>query len=287
MNSGIRHLKIRDSEGAAVFPAIVQYPTEKASDGTTIGPYHFSATLDAPIAEGQFPVCAISHGGGGSHLLYRSIATYLAANGFIVISLEHPHDNRNDRSETNTDLAAVNRPWHVSLALDAVLTDSFFSAAADASRICAIGHSMGGYTALVLAGAQAWSRSGKSISTRVDPRIQGAVLLAPATDWFLAPTSLDNVRIPLLVIAAELDHVTPPSQIQQVLTRVPKSTSVTFEVVPSAGHYSFLTPFPAKMCRADFPPSMDPQGFDRENFHRELPRKIHEFLARLFPWRKA
>ena len=110
MGSGIRQIAIRDPQSGSSFPAIVQYPSEASSTGTSIGPYHFNATLDAPIAPGRFPVCVISHGGGGSHLLYRSIAGYLARKGFIVVSPEHPGDNRNDGSLSNTDTAAANRP---------------------------------------------------------------------------------------------------------------------------------------------------------------------------------
>ena len=32
------------------------------------------------------------------------------------------------------------------------------------------------------------------------------------------------------------------------------------------------------MKRADFPPSTDPEGFDRELFHKQLPIDILEFL---------
>lgn len=282
MNSGIRQLSIRDEKSLSNFPALVQYPTEQAPEGTTIGPYRFDATLDAPLADGKFPICVISHGGGGSHLLYRSIATYLAAEGFIAVSPEHPHDNRNDRSQSNTDLAAVNRPRHVSLAIDAILADAFFVGGADRSRICVIGHSMGGYTALALVGAQPWSRTGQAIPTRADSRVSCAVLLAPSTDWFLTPTSLQNVRTPLFVLAAEHDRVTPPNRIEQALAGLPRSTRLIFKVVPGAGHYSFLTPFPAKMRNPDFAPSMDPDGFDREQFHLELPRMIYEFFAGVF-----
>lgn len=279
MNSGIRQIEIRDSEGAAPFPAVLQYPTAESSAGTTIGPYHFDATPNAQPAAGLFPVCVISHGGGGSHLLYRSICTHLAVNGYVVVSPEHPGDNRNDRSQSNTDRAALDRPRHASLAIDAVLVDPIVGPVVDASRVGAIGHSMGGFTALALVGGRPWSRSGQPISTQADARVRAAVLLAPSTDWFLAPRSLAEVSVPLLVIAGERDHVTPPEAIRQALAGLPSGAPVTLDVVPGAGHYSFLTPFPAQMRRPDFLPSTDPDGFDREGFHAELPRRIQEFLT--------
>lgn len=283
MNSGIRHLAVDDPNGVMHFPAIVQYPTHAPSIGATIGPYTFDATLDAPLAsptaDSSYPVCVISHGGGGSHLLYRSIATYLAARGFIVVCPEHPHDNRNDRSQSDTDVAAANRPRHASLAIDAVIADPFFAREADGARVCVVGHSMGGFTALAMAGGRPWSRSRQPIPVSADPRLRAAVLLAPATDWFLAPESLAKVSVPLLVLAGEHDPVTPPQPIRDALAGLPASTPVTIAIVPGAGHFSFLTPFPPHMRRPDFPPSTDPEGFDREQFHRELPVRIHEFLA--------
>ena len=37
----------------------------------------------------------ISYGGGGDHLLYRTINGFLAQNGFVVVAPEHPGNNRN------------------------------------------------------------------------------------------------------------------------------------------------------------------------------------------------
>lgn len=282
MHSGLRHLSVYDPELQTSFPALVQYPTAEPSSGTQVGPYHFDATADAPLASGKFPVCVISHGGGGSHLLYRSIATHLAKNGHIVVCPEHPGDNRNDNSLSNSDIAAANRPRQASLAIDSVLESPFFSAAADPSRISAIGHSMGGYTALAMAGGQPWTRSGQPLSVQKDPRIGAAVLMAPSLGWFMAPGALDDVTAPLLVFAGGQDQITPLPTIRQALEQISNRSEITLQVVDDAGHFSFLSPFPDHMRRPGFPPSCDPEGFDREAFHQELPQKICVFLAKIF-----
>ena len=279
MESGVRQLKVQDPQIGKSFPAIVQYPSALPSKGHMIGPYHFDATLDAPLAPGRFPVCLISHGAGGSHLLYRSIASYLAKRGFILVSPEHPGDNRNDNSLSNTDTAAASRPRQASLAIDAVLLDELLGPAADPRRVCALGHSMGGYTALALAGGHPRSRAGQPIAVQADARVRAAVLLAPSTDWFLAPGSLADVRSPILVITGARDQLTPARNIEQALAGLPKGVLRDLIVVEGAGHHAFLTPFPAQMRQPGFMPATDPEGFDRERFHAQFPARIHGFLT--------
>ena len=58
------------------------------------------------------------------------------------------------------------------------------------------------------------------------------------------------------------------------------SERVIHRVIPNAGHYAFLSPFPASMVSAEFAPSQDPPGFDRVAFHQELHRDVFEFLRK-------
>lgn len=278
--AGLLTFTIADSELGLEYPALVCYPTDTSAGPTVIGPYTFDATRDAPIASGSHALAVISHGGGGSHLLYRSIATHLATNGWIVVCLEHPNDNRNDRSLVDTDSAAERRARHASLALDAVIAHPQLGVHVNLNRIAAIGHSMGGLTALCLVGGQPWSRSRVRLDVQHDARVRAAVLLAPASDWFMGPDSLGQVHTPLLVYVAEHDPVTPPARVRAVLERIPASTSCEIREVPNGGHFAFLTPFPEAMRRPDFPPSQDPLGFDRGAFHESLPAEIRTWLER-------
>jgi predicted dienelactone hydrolase len=278
MPAGLLTLSVHDGDLGLEYPAVVCYPTAEASAGTMLGPYHFDATRDAPIAPGPHPLAVLSHGGGGSHLLYRSIATHCAAHGWIVVCPEHPGDNRNDRTLVNTDTAAARRARHASLALDAVIAHPNLGPHVDAARIAAIGHSMGGLTALTLLGGQPWSKERVPLAVQHDARVRAAVLLAPATDWFMAPDALMRVQAPLLAYVAEHDPVTPPSRVRAVLAQLPPATPCEIRDVPGAGHFAFLTPFPEAMRRPDFPPSQDPPGFDRARFHERLPAEILAWL---------
>ena len=60
----------------------------------------------------------ISHGSGGSHLVYRTLAHHLARNGFIVGMPEHPFNNRNNNTLEGTVENLINRPRHIRTAID-------------------------------------------------------------------------------------------------------------------------------------------------------------------------
>ena len=63
-----------------------------------------------------------------------------------------------------------------------------------------------------------------------------------------------------------------------MLNDVPDKSKVTFKEIENAGHFSFLSPFPATKKNDNFLPSTDPVGFDREKFHHQLPTDILVFL---------
>ena len=80
------------------------------------------------------------------------------------------------------------------------------------------------------------------------------------------------------MFTAEHDLVTPKWNGEIVLNYVPDKSKVTLKEIENAGHFSFLSPFPATMKNANFLPSTDPDGFDREKFHSQLPIEILDFL---------
>lgn len=231
---------------------------------------------DAAIMDGKFPLIIISHGNGGSPLLYRTISTHLAKNGYIVAMPEHYGNNRNNNVLENTTENLVTRPRHVSLTIDFFLADNWFNENIALNNIGVIGHSMGGYTALALAGGVPRTKEGVVVDVVPDPRIKAIVLLAPGTGWFMH--SLEKVKLPILLFTAEHDPVTPKWNGEIVLNYVPDKSKVIFHEVENAGHFSFLSPFPATMKNPNFLPSTDPVGFNREQFHRQLPTTILDFL---------
>jgi len=192
--------------------------------------------------------------------------------------LEHPGNNRNDNTLEGTIENLVNRPRHVRLTLDAISSDTRFWDHVQTTNVAIIGHSIGGYTALALAGGTPWTEARQKVDVVPDPRVRALVLLAPATAWYLPEDSLRKVIVPILMLIAEQDPWTPRWQADVVLDGVPDRSRVTWRVVENAGHFSFLSPFPPPMRTAGFLPATDPEGFDREAFQERLSAELLEYL---------
>jgi len=272
-------IKIVDSENLIDFETWLLYPSQDTAQPLTIGPYHIDAAENGKIASGEFPLLLISHGGGGSHLLYRIVAQYLAEKGFIVAMPEHHGNNRNDNRLVNDDVNLSLRSQHLSLVIDKLLSESEFAKQINSNHIYAIGHSIGGTAVLALAGAVPWSLSRQEIKVTHDHRIKALVLFAPASGWFQHPDSVRKLVLPMLVYAAEFDTVTPVWQADLICEGVENPARVKKILVANANHFSFLAPFPAHMKNKNFAPAQDRPGFDRVKFHERLKKQVFEFLS--------
>ncbi|GAB2848507.1 alpha/beta hydrolase family protein [Hymenobacter ruber] len=289
---GCRTLEIVDAELNLTFPLLVLYPSRTPGHPEAIGPYTLDVALDAPIAPGPFPLVLISHGTGGTPLTHRLLAHFLARHGFVVGLPRHHANHRDDNSWHNTPDNLAARPRHLSLAIDGLL--SGFGAAVRPDWVAVIGHSLGGYTALALAGGLPGSLphehadgTPQPIPVVADARVRALVLLAPATVWYRAAAALRNVRVPILLMMGEKDEWTPDFHAQIVLNGVPDRQQVQHRIVANAGHYSFFSPFPPERTGPTFPPSQDPPGFDRMQFQGELQAEILTFLKQQLPFEVA
>ena len=276
---GSRYIQVKDETNNISFPVLVQYPTHQPSSPATFGPYTMDISTNARILEGHFPLVIISHGNGGSHLLYRTISTYLAKSGYVVVMIEHYGNNRDNNELERSIVNLQYRPRHVSLTIDKLLSENAFGQSILLDKIAIIGHSFGGYTALALAGGTPWTQTGNKVEVQNDPRIKALVLMAPAAAYYTPEGSLDKVNIPILLLVAEHDQFIPKKWTAEVVINgVHDKSKLTVRTIDNAGHFSFISPFPTTMKSPTFLPSTDPDGFDREEFHRQLPTEILNFL---------
>jgi predicted dienelactone hydrolase len=286
-SAGLRSLVVPE-EGSGGFPTLVMYPTASLEQDLPLGPYSARVAAEAPFLDGIFPLVVISHGTGGSPVLYRSLAAHLARHRFVVALPEHPRNNRANNELAGTAAILANRPAHVRAVVDEMFESKVFQPVLKTDGVALVGHSLGGYTALALAGGHptAFARETPDgephpVEVAADERVLALVLLAPATPWFMADGALADVRVPILMLTAEHDEHTPSWQGEIVSAGVPDPALVEHRVISNAGHFSFQTPFPDHMVDPGFPPSQDPAGFDRPRFHEELNRVVTSFLQRV------
>ena len=285
--AGYCTVELVDDSSGMVLPMAIMYPTSAAEKTESVGPYRLNVSTHAAPKNGAFPLVLISHGSGVSHMAHCTLSRHLARNGFIVGMPEHPFNNDRDNRLQGTTENLIYRPRHLRAAADWFF-DSAFAACLRPDAVSIIGHSLGGYTALALAGGvptsllhEAEDGLPRRIQFAPDHRIKALVLLAPATVWFTSAGALSEVKVPILMLAAEKDEYTPLAlHAKLVMDGVPDQTKVQQRIVENAGHFSFLSPFPEPMTSAESALSQDPAGFDRKRFHDELNAEVLAFLSR-------
>ena len=275
---GGKHVRVAGDDGY-LFPMLIMYPSDTPAEPVAFGPFNLDMAANAQPRPGSYPIVLISHGSGGTHLGYLELARHLVRAGYVVCMPEHPGNSRSNNELADSPTNLANRPRHLTLALDLVLADGLLAAVVDESFVVVVGHSMGGYTALAIAGGQPSTQDGQSVQVASDKRIKALVLLAPATPWFMRPGALRAVQTPVLMLTGERDPHTPPFHGEVVQNGLPDGTRLDHTVVSNAGHFSFMSPFPEVMQNPDFPPANDPEGFDRVGYQPVLARDVLEFLS--------
>jgi len=285
VNVGCRSLFVVDAVQGVRLPVWVLYPTRAPEQLEQFGPYPVPVAMNAPLDGGSARLVVISHGHNGSPWTHRETAAHLARAGLVVALLEHLGNSRSDIRWQGTAANLENRPRHVRLTIDALFEDKQIGTSVCPVAVAIIGHSIGAYTALAVAGgrprafAHEWpDGQARPISVIQDTRVRALVLLAPASGWFMDAGALADVDIPVLMRTGELDAVTPAFHAELILRGVRHPHRIDHRIIRGAGHFSFQTPFPPAMTNADFPPSQDPAGFDRRAFQQELNNEILTFL---------
>jgi predicted dienelactone hydrolase len=143
---------------------IVWYPIGRSTAvrTQTIGPPGHALFIagdvapEAPVASSpkRFPLILLSHGTGGSAEQLAWLGTALARAGFIAVAIDHPGNNALGDPTVQGFTLWWLRARELSMALDTMLANRTFGPRIDKTRIGAAGFSLGGYTAIALAGAR-------------------------------------------------------------------------------------------------------------------------------------
>lgn len=176
----------------------------------------------APLKDKPYPLVIVSHGYPGSRLQMSYLTENLASKGYVVVAIDHLESTRADRAGFASTL--LNRPLDDQFVLDTVAgwskpgSGHYLAGVADAEHTALVGYSMGGYGALVAAGAAADPAALKLlgvtdttpfVARAPDPRLRAVVAFAPwgGARGLWSGAALAGVRVPLLFFAGEQDNI--------------------------------------------------------------------------------
>jgi predicted dienelactone hydrolase len=294
--AGFRFIKVPADADGPVLDGAMWYPCSQPPDTIVLGPYSLSVAKDCQISGDKLPLIVVSHGRLGSFLNLYDVAETLADAGFVVAAVNHPGDTSSDRSRSDDLSAFIERPTDIRRLLDHMLGASAAAAEIDPERIGFLGFSRGGYTGLVLIGADPdWAKvselcqqSSLHVCEQVrrkefpaqplahDPRIKAAVVADPLGGLFFTAKSLSAVKIPVQLWASELggDGITQES-VAAVNQNLPARHE--YHLVPNSAHFAFMICPPA-LAKALPEICTDPPGFDRIVFHKQFNAEVLSFF---------
>jgi predicted dienelactone hydrolase len=286
--------------------------------------YAGRAAKDATFAPafGKYPLIVLSHGTGGSALQMAWIGTYLAAHGYIVVAVNHPGNNALTGCTTQGFIEGWERAKDISTVISDMLEDPRFGIRIDSDRIGAAGFSYGGYTMMELAGARtdisrllAWCDQQKgacdppempdlmekfkvirpqpdveralqhSGDSYRDSRIRAVLAIAPAVARAFTSESLQQINIPVEIVAGAADRIAPPAENAQFFAANIKNATLT--ILPGAvGHYTFLD-VGTDVGKRQLPDLyVDNPGVDREAVHKQVAQMAADFFEQELAPRK-
>jgi predicted dienelactone hydrolase len=191
------------------------------------------------------PIIVFSHGLGSVRTDMRYLAEHLASYGYVVAALEHPGSNETHVRQVQVLKAPLleaeeflNRPKDISFVLDELKSlnqkPGLLQGKLAPDRAMVVGYSLGGATALSLAGAElqltqlkqrcpgdvlafSLGENSQCFAKALpkdryqlrDPRIKAAIALSPTTSLLFGETGLTKVAIPTLITAASADKTAP------------------------------------------------------------------------------
>jgi predicted dienelactone hydrolase len=286
--AGLRLIDIPASADGPALKGAMWYPCAEPPGAVNLGKITVPAVMDCPLLREKLPLVVVSHGRGGSFTGHHDTDEVLADAGFIVAAINHPGDTASDLSRSGDLSVFVERPTDIKRLIDFLIGGSVLASKIDRENLGFFGFSRGGYTGLVLVGANPDFASAVPLCQQStahfceqilrkefpaqpltqDPRIKAAVIVDPLTIFFTAD-SFAAVKVPVQLWASERggDGVLPHS-VDLVDSNLPARHE--YHVVPNAGHFAFLAPCPPALVTELAEICVDANSFDRVAFHTQF-----------------
>lgn len=170
-----------------------------------------------PREEGRYPVVLFSHGAYSSKDLYNPILDHWASHGFVVIAPTHIDSTALgvERGDPQAGQLWPTRVADLSFLLDAMaeLEEQVPKLAGkpDLNQVAVTGHSLGGLTAMAMAGASALDRDTGERHDYADPRIKVGVFISPPGSLpIIDAQGFSEVRVPAFYTTATNDIIMVP-----------------------------------------------------------------------------
>ena len=205
-------------------------------------------------SEEKWPLLIFSHGFGGCAKQSAFLTEYLAEQGYIVIAPDHADARCESRMlgggkltgsrggardwpekpfrnpDVWTDKTESDRKDDVLFALSSMLDDRQYAPYVDVERMGLIGHSLGGYTVLGIAGAwPSWR----------DERFKAVLALSPFIGPYIIKRGLKGIGVPVMYQGGTKDTPITPELRRRGGGYDQTNTPKYFLEYKGAGHFSF------------------------------------------------
>jgi len=188
-------LGIEDSAGNRHLEGYIWYPTldmttpewAHGNSEAVWEPIHIHP--EATPMEGKLPLVVLSHGSFGTAHNQAWLAEALVRHGFMVAAIHHPGTSHFFRDPVHRK-NLWQRADDISRVIDYLTTDFIYADHINQNRIYMAGHSLGGFTAMLLAGA----RYDAYLFNQFCSEFSDDLVCRLFSEWRVAQTS-DDIRL--------------------------------------------------------------------------------------------
>lgn len=260
-------------------------------------------------------VAVISHGAFGSPREMNWLGYALASQGWVVAGVAHFGESwvyGTENIDPSTVMRFWQRPQDVSFTIDRLSEKGLFNTSLKTDKVIMLGHSSGGFTSLAMAGANV--EAGKSTSycaserakydrgchygqqskpkpmskemldkigllqTQMrDERVAAVIALDPALGHAVSEQSLENIKVPTLVLGSiENDFLPYSVHAEYYANHIQEANLVGIE--QNAGHFVYIDTCDSDRKVKGVPLCKDREGVDRKAIQKQILEHVFGFI---------